>query len=127
MVVYQASNATFVYESDTEILTQNWEGFSTSQEFKEAIDKTVDFVKNNPVKGILSNTQDQGVVKKEDTEYAASVMPKLFMSGLKGMAFVLPKDIFSKLSVKKFEDDTKGANIKMFDRTNEAAAWLNSL
>jgi hypothetical protein len=126
MIVYKTRGASFEYQSDTKILIQNWKEFITSEQFRKALDETVDFVKKNDVKAILNNTLEQSVVNKADTKYAASLMPQLFMDGIKSMAIILPEDIFTQISVKRFEVDTRGANVKMFTEVNSAMAWIKS-
>ncbi|MGD9992856.1 MAG: hypothetical protein AB7S69_06120 [Salinivirgaceae bacterium] len=126
MEVYKTSTVTVAIEENTKVMTQKWNGYSSSQVFREAIDKSLDAVKKHGVKAILNDTLDQAVVKPEDSQYAASVMPKLFMSGLKAMAIVLPKSVFTQMSIKKFQEDTKGANIKLFTSTTDASEWIEN-
>lgn len=126
MVVYQTSTVTVAIEEKTKVMTQKWNGFSSSEVFREAIDKSLEAVKKNGVKAILNDTLDQAVVKPDDSQYAASVMPKLFMSGLKAMAIVLPKSVFTQMSIKKFQEDTKGANIKLFTSNTDAKEWIEN-
>lgn len=126
MEVYKTSTVTVAIEEKTKVMTQKWNGYSSSQIFREAIDKSLDAVKKNGVKAILNDTLDQAVVKPEDSQYAASVMPKLFMSGLKAMAIVLPKSVFTQMSIKKFQEETKGANIKLFTSTADASEWIEN-
>jgi hypothetical protein len=54
-------------------------------------------------------------------------MPLLFQSGLKAMAVVVPQSIFTKMSLKKFEKESKGANLRMFTSKEEAKEWINGL
>lgn len=126
MIVYQTSTVTVAIEEKTKVMTQKWNGFSSSEVFREAIDKSLEAVKKNGVKAILNDTLDQAVVKPDDSQYAASVMPKLFMSGLKAMAIVLPKSVFTQMSIKKFQEDTKGANIKLFTSNTDAKEWIEN-
>jgi hypothetical protein len=126
MVIYQTSTVTVEIEEKTKVMTQKWNGYSSSQVFREAIDKSLDAVKKHGVKAILNDTLEQAVVKPEDSQYAASVMPKLFMSGLKAMAIVLPKSVFTQMTIKKFQEDTKGANVKPFSSTADASEWIAS-
>jgi hypothetical protein len=126
MEVYKTTTVTVAIEEKTKVMTQKWNGYSSSQVFREAIDKSLEAVKKNGVKAILNDTLEQAVVKPEDSQYAASVMPKLFISGLKAMAIVLPKSVFTQMSIKKFQEDTKGANIKLFTSTADASEWIEN-
>ena len=128
MIVYQTTNVKLEYDSLSKQLIQTWFNFVPSDEFRKAIDFTVEFVKKNEVKSILSDTLKQRAVKPQDSEYAASVMPQLFGSGLVAMAFLIPEDIFTKMSLKKFADiEVKSQhNVEYFFDLAEAQKWITS-
>ena len=114
------------YDQSRKQLVQTWSGFASSGQFREAIDKTLVFAKSNPVRTLISDTLNQSVVEPEDTNYAASAMPKLFQSGLKAMAFVMPKSVITQLSLRQFAEEKKTDNIKYFPSLTEAKKWLES-
>ena len=63
---------------------------------------------------------DFGAVKK-----AASVMPKLFASGVKAMAFVIPQNVITKLALSSFaREQGMPPNVRYFDNLAEAEMWL---
>ncbi len=125
MIVHQHLNVTIEYDQAKQRLTQAWTGFIPSADFRAAIDATKAFVKKNPVKTIISDTLNQGVVKPEDTEYAGGIMPDMFENGLKAMAFVIPENIFTQLSLKRFADQESSDNIQYFKSVPEAHVWLD--
>jgi len=119
------------YDDANEILIQTWLGFISSENFRKAIDKTVEFSKTKPVKAIISDTSQLAIVRREDTEYAASIMPALIEKGLRKMAFVLSDNTFAQMSVKNFESQTKGKLqnnqlVKHFVDLQEAKDWIIS-
>jgi hypothetical protein len=128
MIVHQTTNVKIEYNSLAKQLTQTWFNFVPSDEFRKAIDFTVEYVKNNDVLSILSDTLKQRAVKPEDSEYAASVMPVLFNSGLLAMAFLIPEDIFTKMALKKFADIEiqRQHNVEYFFDLNEAQSWIEN-
>ncbi len=125
MVVHQNDYVKITFDKNKKRLTQKWTGFASSNIFREAIDKTRDFVKNNDVKTILSDTLDQKVVKSEDADYAASVIPTMVSNGMKAMAFVVPEDVFTQLSLNKFSSSVKGDTTGYFKTISEAEKWLD--
>ncbi|MBN2486035.1 MAG: hypothetical protein JXB34_08670 [Bacteroidales bacterium] len=127
MIVHKHANVTIEYDQAKQRLKQTWSGFIPSKDFRDAIDATVVFAAKNPVRTIISDTLNQGVVKPEDTEYAGSVMPKLVAKGLKGMAFVIPENIFTQLSLKKFANNEQTKGVQYFKSESDAVVWLNSL
>jgi len=127
MIVHNNANVKIEYNQIKKRLTQTWTGFIQSNEFRKAIDATVEFAEKNLVQTIVSDTLAQGVVKPEDTEYASAVMPKLVARGLKAMAFVIPENIFTQLSLKKFADNEKSDVVQYFRSTQEANVWLDKV
>lgn len=113
------------YDAENERLTQVWTGFATSDSFREAIDMTVEFIQTHRVKTLLADTASQKVVQFDDSEYAASKMPVIFGCGVKAMAFVLPRNIFTQMSLKSFAEANKGSAINYFTTPEDAVSWLN--
>jgi len=129
-------NSTFVYKKDNvnirfldkyNLLVQTWTTFIKSEDFRKAIDFTTEFVTKNSVHYIISDALKQAAIRPDDSEYAASVMPQLVGSGLKAFAFVIPEDIFTKLSLKKFSDVENTEQVQYFWDLEEALVWINNL
>ncbi|MCG8699936.1 MAG: hypothetical protein MI922_17915, partial [Bacteroidales bacterium] len=88
ITVMQEKFVTIVYDKTHCILIQTWYDYVPSDLFRDAIDTTVKFARENKVLGIISDALQQKVVATEDAQYAASVIPELAEFGLKAMAFV---------------------------------------
>jgi hypothetical protein len=127
MTVYQAATVSLEFNESKQLLVQKWKGFSPSDIFREAIDQSLSFTAKNKVKAILSDTLEQSVVKPEDTEYAASATPKLFLHGVKAMAFVMPKNVLTQLSLKSFGSQNKSEKIQFFSSVSDAEKWLEEV
>ncbi|MFO8234849.1 MAG: hypothetical protein R6U04_05550 [Bacteroidales bacterium] len=125
MLVHQNKNVKITFDQNTKRLKQKWDGFASSEIFREAIDKTNEFVKNNDVKTIISDTLNQKVVKSEDADYAANTIPKMVSNGMKAMAFVVPENVFTQLSLNKFSTSVKGEITGYFNTIAEAEKWLD--
>ena len=127
MVIYEKATVKLDYNQAKKQLTQTWTGFSSTEVFREAIDKTASFMKTNLVTTIISDTLKQSVVKPEDTQYAASIMPTLFKSGLKAMAFIMPQNVLTQMSLKGFDSAQKNDNVQFFASVAEAQKWLETM
>ena len=127
MIVHQTPTVSLEYNQAKKQLIQKWTGFSTSEVFRKAIDKTVEFSQANPVHSIISDTLEQAVVKPEDTQYASAAMPKLFSHGLKAMAFIMPKDVITKMALDKFNKESKSDQINFFPTMKEAQDWIDKM
>jgi hypothetical protein len=126
MIVFNSTGILIEFDEKKQRLVQTWTGFVTSEVFRKAIDATVDFVKKNDTKSILSDTLNQKVVKPDDREYAASVTPDLFKHGVTAMAFVMPENVLTQLSLKGFAQSTSSANLNFFSNANDAHRWLDT-
>jgi hypothetical protein len=125
MVIYSTPIVSLEYDQVKKLLKQVWTGYATSVQFREAIDETVKFVSENDVAYLLSDTSSQKPVGPNDTKYAASTMPTLFKNGIKAMAFVLPQNVITKLSLSSFaKEQGMPDNVRYFDSNKEAQEWL---
>src|SRR5687768_9481999 len=105
MILYQKPYVTIELDEKAHCLIQNWKGFATSEQFREAINQSVRFFEEKQnLNKIISNTKDLAVVKKEDTDWVANnANPVLIKHGLKFMAFVVPTNVFTQVSVNNFK------------------------
>jgi hypothetical protein len=125
MNVFTSPVVKLEYDDVKKVLYQNWNGFASTIQFREGIEQSLTFVKNSDVQYIISNTSLQRPVGPEDSKYAATVMPQLFANGVKGMAFIMPKNVITKLALSSFaKDQGMPPNVKYFDDVAEAEKWL---
>lgn len=127
MIVFKAPTVTITYNKEKQQIIQKWTGFSSSDVFRTAIMKTTEFAQANMVTSVISDTLEQSVVKPEDIEFAASRMPKVAFGNIKAMAFIMPKNVFAQMSVKKFEKESHLNLIRYFDSYDTAQAWIDSV
>ena len=126
MIIYQAPSVTVEYNEEKQQIIQKWKGYSSSDVFREAIMKTAEFGRANKAKSLVSDTSEQSVVKPEDIVFAASRMPITAMGNIKAIAFILPKNVFAQLSLKKFEQAATTEIIKYFDSYERAQEWIDT-
>ena len=126
MKVFENQNIVIERDDNLKCLIQNWKGFATSERFREGIQKTIDLFKDKKLDKILSNTKDFGMVKKEDTEWVNSYsMPLLIKSGLRYMAFIIPSNVFSQMSVENFKKEMAGpVELRFYDDVEKAKQWM---
>lgn len=129
MKVYEAPNIIIERDDNLKCLIQNWRGFASSDKFRDGIKKTEELFKDKTLNKILSNTKDFGMVKKEDTEWVSThSMPTLIERGLRYMAFVIPSNVFSQMSVENFKKQSENAvQIRYFDDVDKAKEWMEEL
>lgn len=129
MKVYENQNIVIERDDNLKCLIQNWKGFASSERFRESIKKTIELFEDKKLNKILSNTKDFGMVKKEDTEWVGTYsMPLLIKNGLKYMAFVVPTNVFTQMSVDNFKKDASGpVEIRYFDDVVKARQWFTQV
>jgi len=117
-------NVELIYDPDSFELLQTWKGFVPSGLFREVIDTSLYFIRSNKVDLLISDTSRQKVISGNDAEYAASVLDAMFTAGLFAMAFVLPQDVFTRFSLKKFADAGIDADrVGYFNKIEDARKW----
>ena len=130
MILFKTDYLVIEFIEEFNYLAHHWSGFCTSDEFRNGISRMVDFTKEYSVEKILTNVRDQDLVRKEDTDWLTNVaIPKALSNGVRAQAFVLPTDIFTKISVRNFNNSLPNGNftIKYFDDLEEASTWITQL
>lgn len=118
------------YDKDTRAAIGTFSGFLTTEKFKEIAEELHDIRKKNFSSKQLNNIQDMKVLTKEVQEWLNNTwFPKAKITGLKYFAFVVPKDIFGKMSMEnanKNTEITNGIEIQYFGDESTAKTWLKS-
>ena len=110
--------------------------FHKSEQFRSlllrGVEDYIKYKKDYPVLHWLNDTRKIKVVAKEDQQWLCDVINKnAYEAGLKYMAFVLPENIFGKLAVRIYVQNTLRTNnnsltIKIFNGYVNAENWLKS-
>ena len=126
MKVFETQNIVIERDDQLKCLIQNWKGFASSERFREGIQKTIELFRDKKLDKILSNTKDFGMVKKEDTEWVNThAMPILIKNGLRYMAFIVPSNIFSQMSVENFKKEMAGpVELRFYEDIAKAKEWM---
>lgn len=127
MDVFRSRIVVISYNASTQRLTQRWYGFPASDDFRLAIDKTVEFCSGNSVSSVLSDTREQDIILEEDSEYAARVMPELVEHGLKAFAFILSGKEHTRFAVNNFSRLQQTNTVRHFTSEKEAHQWLDEM
>lgn len=116
------------YDEASRCIIQTWKGFSGSVKFREGVEKTNQlFKKNNPTKKFIVDATEAAVVAQEDTIWAAkTAIPIAIQNGLKYYALVVPKNVFSQLSLQNFRNmlNQPSLEVQLFDDLLKAKNWI---
>lgn len=126
MIVLNKPYVTIERDDEMKCLIQTWKGFAKSNEFRAAINDSLAFFVKGGIDKIISDTKEFSLVKKEDTDWVAQVItPQMVQHGLRYMAFVVPKNVFTKISVDNFKEGANSVvSIRYFDEVALAKQWL---
>ena len=129
MILYQKNYLTLEYNEELSCLIQHWKGFATSEQFREGIQQSIVYFKEKNINKHVSDTKDFSVVKKSDTDWVAShATPIMVENGLQYMAFVLPTNVFTQVSVNNFKSKAASiVQIQYFDDYDKALDWLSQV
>ncbi len=124
----KTSNA--VYDSRTNAAIGTFVGFLTPDEFKTIANQLLGILETKRLKKQLNDIKLMKVLKPEVQEWLnTDWFPKAQKIGLKYFAFVVPDDIFGKMSMdgaNKNAQNTFGIEIQYFNNLDAAKNWLIS-
>lgn len=118
------------FSSELNSVVWDVDGFQKTEKFIETALETMDLRKKHFVNKQLNNIQNMKVLTKDIQVWIEEVwFPKAKISGLKHLAFVVPKDTFGKASMDIVNVDAiskYGINIEYFTNEEQAKQWLVS-
>lgn len=129
MILFKASYLTIEYDQKLSCISQHWKGYVKSEQFRAGIEKSIEFFKHQRAICLISNTKELAVVSTEDTQWAASYATPLMIDyGLKYMAFIVPTNVFTQVSVNHFKNKTEDKmQLSYFTDLDKAKVWLEEL
>lgn len=129
MKVINEKHLVLEYDENINCIIQTWVGFCNSEKFRDGVRKTNElFKKKKPATKFLVDGSNAAIVKQEDTEWAAkTAIPIAIENGLKFYAFVLPKNVFSQLSLQQFKQglNQPSLQVQLFDDIEKAKKWMS--
>lgn len=131
MKIVEEKNIVLEYDDDLKCIIQTWKGFFNSEVFRSGVERTNQlFAKKKPVATFLVDISQSSVIKKEDTDWAATTaIPIAIKNGLKNYGFVLPANVFTQVSLNNFKEQLNQPTltIRLFDNMESAKEWARSL
>ena len=125
--IFEAPYAEVTYYPADRLLVLIWNGSPSKEEYKHPFLTMIDFGRKNPVKAMLSDISNQGIISPENRKwFEKEMMPHAVEAGLKRAAIVTNGNAFKLYyinlilgAVNKFPITTK-----LFNKRHEAIAWL---
>lgn len=119
-----------IYDIETNAVFGTFIGFLSPDEFKTIGNQQLDIIETKRLKKALNDVKRMKVLKPEVQEWVNNIwFPRAQKLGLKYFAFVVPDDIFGKISMEganKNAVNSFGIEIQYFNNLDIAKNWLVS-
>lgn len=127
-IVFQNHAVTITYDKEHNLGTAIWNGFLSSQEFREAISTCTELIEKRNVLRWLGDNRKMKVIRPVDQVwFVEEILPRLQKSSLVRNAVLHSEDFFNKTAVEQIYKRTEGESdliTKDFDSNVLAMAWL---
>jgi hypothetical protein len=127
------------WDGEHQCLLAEWKGFATSAEFRGALLKAIDVIRERNGAGFVTDTRKLELVSDDDQRWLITTWPPLAIAaGLKRLAIVMAKTGLSKMAI---EDMIKAGAIqaerepaagepafesRTFESVTEAVRWVTA-
>ncbi|WP_026461951.1 hypothetical protein [Adhaeribacter aquaticus] len=119
------------YDEELGAVISVYEGFLKFDEFKEIASSTLGVIRKTTSSKILVNTSQLKVMVKQNQDWINDVwFPEAKRAGVRYMAFLVPEDIFGKISMEATNKQVLAEGeitIEYFDQESLARNWLKSV
>jgi hypothetical protein len=115
------------WEDELQGVHTEWKAFANSQEFRGALMKALEAIRENHAVRYLSDTRKVKVIVREDQEWADETwFPLVAAAGLKRFAGVTAEAGLGKLTVEEVFDSVHitGLEVRKFSSLATARKWL---
>jgi len=129
MVTQPATHEVF-YDTTIDAVVMNWNGYATSEQFKEGTELMLNTLIQNKATKVLANIKDMAIIGMEDQRWLdTQFLPRATQFGFNAIAIVRPKNYFNNVAVEtisyKVEKDKLA--ITFFDDVDAAKEWLRTI
>ena len=117
------------WRSVPQILYAEWKGYATSAEFRAALLKGVQAMREHHVVGYVSDARKAKVFVADELRWVSEVwLPQAVSAGLKRMAMVTADRGLGKAIIEDVakEIDNHGLSMRRFDSVASATVWAQS-
>lgn len=117
------------WRSVPQILFAEWKGFATSAEFRAALLKGVQAIREHHVVGYVSDARKAKVFVADDLRWVSEVwLPLAVTAGLKRMAMVTAEQGLGKSIIEGVakQIDNHGLSMRKFNSVAAATVWAQS-
>jgi len=112
----QANTETYhvYFDTDSSIVVMEWDGYATSQQFKEGTELMLNtLIKHQSVK-VLADIKDMVLIGMEDQQWLdTQFIPRAIKFGFKAIAIIKPDNYFNRVAVETLITSAHSSRVKM--------------
>lgn len=127
----EATNVyTIYYEPNLGCVVMEWDGYATSNEFREGTEIMLNTLVKNDCHKVLADIKDMVLIGMDDQQWLETqFLPRAIRFGFRACAIVKPSNYFNKVAVEtvSYKVDKEKLLINFFDTLEEAKDWLGQL
>ena len=118
------------YDPKDNYVFMNWDGYATSNQFREGTEFMLELLKQNKASKVLADIKDMTIIGREDQNYVQfNFLPRAIEAGFRAIAIVRPVNHFNAVAIETISYRVMKTIVQMrvFDDLEEARKWLISL
>lgn len=127
--LFENKSVSIRYHADSDYLFVKWNGFISSDEFRQAASEIIKAVEHTGTKRILSDNTEWKAISPNDHGWAAyNWFPEVEAKGVRKLATLLSTNYFNRAAEKSIEGmaDVDCIEIRNFTRPEDALSWLTT-
>ena len=128
--IFDKEYATLWYYPENKIVHHEFHKFIYGAEFRNVLTTGLDIFRKNGAQKWLSDDRKNSALPTEDVNWAMGEWsPQVLAAGWKFWAVVMPDKVVGQLNMNRFMKRyiENGLTIKVFEDTDEALKWLESV
>ncbi len=129
-VIVDTEYATLWYYAKHKIVRHEFHKFIHGQEFRNVLEKGVDLLKQHGAKKWLSDDRKNSALPTEDLVWSTQEwFPQAFDAGWRYWAIIMPDKVAGQMNMNRIlkQNIERGLVIQVFEDTDEAMRWLESV
>ncbi|HTJ52230.1 MAG TPA: hypothetical protein VL443_22365 [Cyclobacteriaceae bacterium] len=123
---FEKDFVTIGYDQGDHIIIVKWKLTPTSAEFREGLNTLTTIIEHFKTGKVIGDTTHMGAIHPDDQQWSATEwFQSALKSGLSQLAFIVPSDIFTQMSLDGAKSQVVGEHpIAYFENMESAIDWL---
>ncbi len=128
--ILETDYATLWYYPEAKIIHHKFHKFIHGERFREVLSTGLEIFEKDGAQKWLSDDRNNSTLTAADSDWAVNVWtPRVLAAGWKYWAIVLPDKVVGKMNMQRYIEQNAelGVTVDIFDDTDEALKWLESV